>query len=265
MSRERLTWRALGPLYDLMVALQFLTRLPMPRDLDPDAEALGRAAVHFPVVGVLVGALMAALSVALSWTPWSASLQLALVLVGGVLLTGAFHEDGLADTFDGLWGGWRREDVLRIMRDSRIGTYGSAALWALLALRFGALDATDRAQWPTAFVLAHALGRASSLPLLAALPYARAERAPGQVKPLVAGLTRQRFALGMAAAALICVAALGPEAGLGLMFGVMALAALTGLYYMKRLGGMTGDMLGATNVLCEVSVLLAFAWGHPAP
>ena len=257
-------WRALGPLYDLMVALQFLTRLPMPRDLDPDDEALGRAAVYFPAVGVIVGGLMAALNAALERTPWAPSLQLMLVLVWGVMLTGAFHEDGLADAFDGLWGGFRRQDVLRIMRDSRIGTYGGAALIALMALRFSALSATLREHWALALMLAHLLGRASSLVLLKALPYARADEAPGQAKPLVMGLTWRRLLLGLGSAALCCVAGLGASAGIGLMLGVMALAAITGLYYFKRLGGMTGDLLGATNVLCEVSALMAFAWWHPA-
>ncbi len=258
-----MNWRRLGPLYDLMVALQFLTRLPMPRDLNPEGDALGKAASYFPVVGLIVGGALGGLAWALDGAPWPPVVHVAFVLALGVWITGAFHEDGLADTFDGLWGGWRREDVLRIMRDSRIGTYGACALLALFVFRGAALLGMERAFWPAALALAHTVGRASSLPLLIGLPYARAEENPGVAKPLVEGLTWARLALGLLFAVGIAWALVGPF-GLHVLLGAGVLTALCARYLLRRLQGMTGDTLGAVNVLCEVAALLAMSWAHPA-
>ena len=259
-----MTWRSLGPLYRLMVALQFLTRFPMPRTLNPTSKDLGLAASYFPVVGVCVGGVLALASLALAHTPWPSPVHIALLLVLGVLCTGAFHEDGLADSFDGLWGGWTREDVLRIMRDSRIGTYGACALLGLFTLRFGALSATERAWWPCAFIVAHTLGRTSTLPLIVLLPYARAER-EGVAKTLVEGLDWGRMCLGLFFAALICRFALGSGVlAIQAMLGAGLVSALCAAYVVRRIGGITGDVLGAINVVVEVSVLLAFAWMCPS-
>ncbi|MEM1348075.1 MAG: adenosylcobinamide-GDP ribazoletransferase [Myxococcota bacterium] len=260
MSRS---WRALGPLYDLLVALQFLTRFPVPRDLDPDQEALGRAAVAFPVVGAVVGGVLALTSLGLERAPWSEPIQVALLLVLGILCTGAFHEDGLADSFDGLWGGFAREDVLRIMRDSRVGTYGALALVMVVVLRGASLLGTSREVWALGLVVAHVCSRTTSLWMLRAFPYARATRAPGVAKPLIEGLTWGRLARGMLVALALVFFADGVR-GACMLLGACAGAAVLGVYVMRRLGGITGDTLGGVNVLCELGVLLAYAWAHPA-
>ena len=256
-------WSKLGPLYELMVAVQFLTRLPMPRDLDPGPEALGRSAPYFPVVGAIVGGLLGALG----WGLWSHTALgpaacAALVCVAGVGLTGAFHEDGLADAADGLWGGWTREDVLRIMRDSRIGSYGACALGLALMVRLVALVEMAPGAWPAALVVAHVVGRTSSLPLIFGLPYARAED-PGQAKPLIEGLGPRRLWAGLVVAGALCAGAAGwvGPAALAWMCGIVG---LTGWYYRRRIGGITGDCLGATNVLCELAALVWCAATWPA-
>ena len=252
MSRP---WRRLGPIYSLLVALQFLTRLPVPRDLNPDEQALGRSAVWFPTVGAIIGGMLGGMALAMQrWTPFGEYQQIAAVLIMGVLLTGAFHEDGLADTADGLWGGWRREDVLRIMRDSRVGTYGAAALVLAIVARCLALCALQIQWWPLALVVAHTVGRVSSLWLMLGLPYAR-ETDAGQGKPLIEGLTAERAALGVASAAAICWWSMH-LVGVSVLGIAAAMTLITGLYYRHRLHGITGDCLGATNVICEISALL---------
>ncbi len=254
-------WR-LPPLYSLLVALQFMTRLPVPRELNPSAADLVVAARWFPIVGAIVGGLMASAAAGLLSIPLAPGLVAMLVLLLGVLLTGAFHEDGLADSADGIGGAFARADRLRIMRDSRVGTYGALALVLLLGLRAACLWSMAPSAWTVALILAHALGRWSSLLLLRLHPYVRLEE-PGLGKPLVAGASGRILAVTGAGAVLAALLLAG-STGLwacGLAVGV---AYGAGRYFHRRLGGITGDTLGAANVACEVAVLVLFAAVHPA-
>lgn len=242
-------WRA--PLHDAASAWLFLTRVPVPWHV-PDVEArLGRATPWFPAVGAAVGA-----AGALAW--WLGD-ALANPLIGAVaavattvLVTGAFHEDGLADTFDGLGGAPDRERALAIMADSRLGAFGAVALVLVLVGRIAALVSLG-AQAPAALVGAHALARLAGLPLLRWLPSARdrgttaafagAPRAPGLALAALATLLLTALLWG-AAAAWAWLAAAGV---------VLALGA----WFRRRLGGVTGDALGATSQLAELAVYLA--------
>lgn len=253
-----MSWRArLGPLYPFAVSLQFFTRLPMPRELNPGREDLAEAAAWVPLVGALLAALMALFGLLLGGLGVPIGLRAVAVVGLGVLLTGAFHEDGLADAADGLIGGLSREDKLRIMKDSRIGSYGTVALVLAFGARFAALQATPPAAWPAALLAAHLLGRASSLPLTLALPYAQSA---GKAKPMLEATRPRALSSALALTVAACLL-LGPPALVAL--GLAALVVWAAHRALRRLiGGITGDALGGVNVLVEVLALAVYAsWG----
>jgi adenosylcobinamide-GDP ribazoletransferase len=251
------------------VALQFLTRVPIPRRVGFEPAWLHQCVRHFPLVGAFVGAWGAAVLWAALWLwpPWVASV---LSLVATVLLTGAFHEDGLADTCDGLGGSAGRERALEIMKDSRIGTYGAVALVLALGLKVAtvaALAAADLALALTGLVWVHAVSRVAPVLLLWQLPYVGdAEHA--KAKPLA---TRAEPA-GVAAACAWLVAlgggawwAAAPGTRPALLVALLlaaaaaaAAAAACARWLRRRLGGFTGDTLGATQQIAEGACLLAW-------
>jgi adenosylcobinamide-GDP ribazoletransferase len=235
-----------------LIATQFLTRCPMPRNLETDEKELGQAAMFFPLVGALVGASGALLHAALSkFLPPSTCALLTLVYLS--LITNAFHEDGLADAFDGFGGGWTRERALEIMRDSRVGTFGALALIFLALAKYNFLSSISPSVVWRWLIVAHTAARWTTLPLCLWLPYAREE---GQGK-----LVARRLGYGEATLAtltLLATLALLNWRAAAVAGAVAILAPLvTGLYYRNRIGGVTGDCLGATNQLTEVAIYLA--------
>lgn len=255
------------PLRLFFVALQFLTRLPVPRWVGFEPGWLARCAPYFVPVGALVGLLCGgALWVAsLVWPPAVAAL---LAMALGVWLTGGFHEDGLADTCDGLGGAVSRERALEIMKDSRLGSYGALGLVLVLGLKAAALTALVQADAVSAaWVLVWAQGLSRALPvlLMAALPYAGdAEHA--KAKPLAGGVGVGDIALTLIFAAslwgAIAAAHTAPVEGLGLgLAGAAAVGLWMRAWLLRRLGGYTGDTLGASQQLGEVAMLLGvLAW-----
>lgn len=231
-------------LQQLLLALVFLTRLPAGRWLPRRVLPLAHSAWAFPLVGALVGAI-AALPLLLDGPPL---LLAALSLTVAVLLTGALHEDGLADLADAA-GGADRQARLAIMRDSRIGSYGVMALLLTTLLRLAALAAVG----PWQLIAAAAGGRAAIVLALVALPPARrdglghAAGAPGRAQVCVALLM-----------ALAALAAAGPGAGVALIAGLLTLALLL-RQARSWLGGHSGDVLGAAAVLVETAMLAGFA------
>lgn len=234
-----------------LTAVMFLTRLPCPAWVGHDAPTLSRSAVYFPAVGALVGLFgwAAYWLAALAFAPPVAA---AAALAATVWLTGAFHEDALGDTFDGFGGGWARDEILRIMRDSRLGTYGTVALVLTLGLRWTALAGLPAAGVLPALVAAHVLGRWTALPLILWLPYVREE---GTGKPFAASMTPARLAWGSAVALCLVVLALG-WATVPVVATAIGVALAGGLYSRSTIGGMTGDVLGAVNGLTELAVYL---------
>src|SRR6267378_789113 len=157
-----------------LVAVQFLTRLPVPRSLNSSETDIGKAAAFFPLVGVIVGGGAALVFVGLQRIlPLPASVFWAIVFA--TLITNGFHEDGLADSFDGFGGGWTKDRVLEIMRDSRIGTYGTLALIFLILGKLNLLSSLPQGQIWRWMIVGHTAARWTILPLCAWLPYARAE------------------------------------------------------------------------------------------
>jgi adenosylcobinamide-GDP ribazoletransferase len=243
---------------DLKVALVFYTRLPIPHDGPITGGDLARASWAAPVAGAIVGAL-GAIAYALAHAAGLGALPAAgVALLATLALTGALHEDGLADTADAFGAGTTVESRLAIMRDSRIGTFGACALIMSIALRWAALASLAAPMRVAAAVIAaHAAARAT-LPLLMRLtPPARPDGLSA-----AAGLPPVD---SVAAAALLGLVALA--LGLGAAKGLIALILLAlGLALMHRfasakIGGQTGDVLGALEQVAEILVLLAAARG----
>ena len=239
-------------IHDCKVALAFLTRLPVrERRAWFDAD-LAASVPLFPVVGALIGvagAIGYALAAWLGLPPWPAA---AIALATTIWLTGALHEDGLADVADGFGGGRTREDKLRIMHDPRVGSYGAIALVLVLLARAGALAALA-APWAVgaALVAAGAASRAALPAVMVALPNARADgvaAGAGRPHPL-------RAAAAVLAAALIATVLLGPAAPAALLGGAAGGLAVA-LLARRQIGGYTGDVLGAVQQLTEIGVLL---------
>ncbi|MDZ7829590.1 MAG: adenosylcobinamide-GDP ribazoletransferase [Halofilum sp. (in: g-proteobacteria)] len=240
------------PVDDLATAVVFLTRIPVPWHI-PDLDArLPRATPWFPVVGLLVGLVGAAV-----WWLADAYLGRVIAAIAAVaataLVTGAFHEDGLADTFDGLGGSPDRERALAIMKDSRVGTYGALVLLLVLLGRIVAL-AELHVLAPAALMGAHVLARWSSLPLIRALPYARTDGGTG--KPFAGGVTETGLLVATTFTALVTLALWGLEAVV-VWIAVVLVSLLLAGWFRRRLGGITGDTLGAVNQLTELVALLA--------
>ena len=251
-----------------LVALQFLTRLPCPRWVGFEPEWLNQSARHFPAVGLLVGAV-AALVLVLGEVLFPPAVAVGLSMAATLLLTGAFHEDGWADTCDALGGGASvgRVRALVIMRDSRIGTYGAVGLVLMLGLKAATLSALPLALALPALLFAHTASRAAAVVLIRWLPYA-GDIEHAKAKPLAQRISRAGLVVALAWVMLLCVAlvwaaqrwdepAVLPAVVLGMLV-VAGAAAWCARWFRQRLGGYTGDTLGATQQLTELLALLAW-------
>jgi adenosylcobinamide-GDP ribazoletransferase len=249
----RREWRA------FWLAVQFFTRLPTPHFEGFHPEWLNDAAKWFPAVGLIVGGLSAA-------TLWGAAQVLpmpiaaGLALAVGAVVTGAFHEDGLADTFDALGGHVDRAKALVIMKDSRLGSYGALALLLVTGLRWAALAALPLVVAVPALLAAHVVARGGATALMARLDYVRDD--DGKSKPLAVALGPLGLvvALGLSVLPLLAFTASQPAAwplwGAGAA-AVAAVHAWCARWYRRRLGGFTGDTLGCAEQLGETAFLLA--------
>ncbi len=236
-----------------LLAVQFLTRLPVTVDYTP--ERLEATPRWYPAVGVLIGAMVAVIwwGSALIWSPVVAAV---VCTTASVLITGAFHEDGFADACDGLGGGQTRARVLEIMRDSRLGTYGTLGVGLMVGGKIAVLAALPPHAVPLVLVAGHAASRASAVWVIATSSYLRDH---GTGKPVANGIDRHGLAVigwtlgGVAVALLMAVPVWA------LLCGALGLAA--GHYAMRRrferrLGGYTGDCLGAVQQCSEIGFLL---------
>ncbi len=239
-------------------AIMLLTRLPVPRLKGFQEDWLARSAVYFPIVGLLVGLLAAAAHWGARFL-WPEPVPAVLALAAAALVTGGLHEDGWADVFDALAASRDRKRMLEVMKDSRIGAAGALALLLLLLGKvsvLGTFSASSSGRAANALVAAHVLSRWSHLPLLWKLSYARAEG--GLAGPLAGRVSGARVAAGTVLTVLITVTALYWAALPALAVALLATLA-AGLFFRRRLGGITGDCLGAVNQLVELGVLLAVA------
>ena len=236
----------------LPLALTFLTKLPWPWRGPADETALARSMFWFPWVGAVLGLIF--------WGAWAglhrglpAPAAAAVLLTLTVWVTGGLHLDGLADTADGLGGGRTPEEALAIMKDSRVGAFGVLSLILGLVLKFSLLlSLATQTSGTRALLLFPIISRWSMVLLAYLSPYARAEGGLGQAMTL--GVSpRVLMGAGLSAGGLSLLILGAP--GLVLFIIAAALVWLGSLYFQRRLGGITGDILGATNEVVEVLVL----------
>ena len=232
-----------------VAAVQFLTRVPVRTPRPPDLSA---AVAWFPVVGALVGAAVGLVAAALGEVvPMTVAATVAVLV--GVLLTGAFHEDGLADTADALWGGWTRERRLEILKDPRHGTYGVAALAGSIVLRVLAVGALGGSAAIAGLVSAHTLGRGAAVVTMGWAPLARPD---GLGADYTSAVSRARAGAGGAVAVAIAAVATGWWVG-PLAVAAVVPAVIVVALAIRALGGITGDVLGAIEQCVECAVLVA--------
>jgi len=245
-------------------AIMFYTRIPCPSWVDHSEEFLNRSTRYFPLVGWIVGGISALVFLAMTQI-WSPQIAIAGSMLASIWLTGAFHEDGLADVCDGFGGGWTKEKILEIMKDSRLGTYGGVGLFFGLAMKWLALyellHFLNTYQMLLAIVAGHSLSRWASATIIFSESYARAD-ATSKIKPIAQKMTVS-------------------ELGIASVFGLLPLATLILFapfwyalvilvivwivrwwlvrHFNKHLEGYTGDCLGATQQITEIVFYLVLA------
>lgn len=233
---------------DLVTAFGLLSRLPVPTRRFSGAESVWA----WPIVGLVVSALSVATALAALHMGLPAPLAAAAVMAVSALATGAMHDDGLADTFDGLFGGWTRERRLEIMKDSHIGSYGVLALLIVGLARWSALGALLSLGHWYALPAAAALSRAPMAVLMALLPNARQGGLSANT-----GRPPKGRVLICCGVALTIAAATGCSGVVAMTVSVATATAVIGLIAKSRIGGQTGDILGATQNLGELAALCA--------
>lgn len=238
-------------LHALTAAVMFFTRLPVPRGWGTTRDDLQRAAAYFPLVGWMVGGVAAAVW----WVTaavWPEAIASGLSLAATLLLTGAMHEDGFADVCDGFGGGYTKERVLEIMRDSRVGAFGAMGAVMMLGLKWHAVAALPLALAPVVLVTGHVVSRTVSTSLMATLTYVREESV--KAKPLATALHGGRLAwvLVTAAGALMLL----PPWLWWTVPVMLVVRAVLARWFVTRIGGYTGDCLGAAQQVSELAFYL---------
>ncbi|QQX79371.1 adenosylcobinamide-GDP ribazoletransferase [Shewanella sp. KX20019] len=238
------------------IAMGFFTRIPMPKWIEVDADKLNQASRYFGVVGSLIGALSALVySVMLYWV--SPTIAIVFAMIASVLLTGGFHEDGLADTADGLGGGWTVEAKLNIMKDSRLGSYGALALVLALLLKWQLLSELalfDPSSVSLALIIGHTLSRVAAASFIFSEQYV-SDDASSKSKPLAMHQSVNELSVLLASGAVLLLLVTFIQAVVlvcGLIIVRFGLARL----FRKQIGGYTGDTLGAAQQVAELACYL---------
>ena len=240
-------------LADLRSALALLTRLPLPQSHAPYRGA--QAAWAWPLAGVVIGTLAASVATFAITLGLSAGTAAAVTLAAQAMLTGAMHEDGLADSADGLWGGWDKARRLEIMKDSHIGSYGVLALILVTLARWSALTSLLALGGAFGAIVAiAALSRAPMAVLMAWLPNARS----GGLSQSVGVPSAQTAGLAVMIGLLFCLGLLGWNA-FAISIAAASACLILGLVARAKIGGQTGDILGASQQLTEAAALCTLA------
>jgi len=234
-----------------LVALQFLTIVPVRIKAAPDEKDFGASLAYFPLVGMCIGLALSVLLYACGFLPHAVAG--AVVLVASIIMTGAVHLDGLADTCDGLFSGASKERMLEIMRDSRIGTMGVAGVVSVLLLKYAIFMSIPNEVLWKALVAASVFGRWSQSLACFMSDYAREE---GKAKYFLAHAGLKEVLIGFAVTAGLLILLEGIK---GIMlFSISAIPVIAFIYFIRaRIGGMTGDTIGATNEIAETAALLS--------
>lgn len=254
--RESIARRAAGhPVRSFLAALGFLSIIPVGARGAAGQSSFAAALFYFPLVGLLLGGLTAAVFLVLQpiLPPLVVGALLAILLS---LLSGFIHLDGLADTADGFFSGTPRERCLEIMRDSRVGVMGSAAICCLLIVKTAALASIGGGQMVAALLVAATAGRVAMVCLMALLPYARRESGLGLL--FYSDATRQAAVVSILLMVVLTLVLAGPRSVL--VFGIAALVLLSlAALCRKKIGGATGDTLGATCEMTETAILTIYS------
>lgn len=236
---------------NFLAALSFLTIIPMPRRREVSPEQLGGSIVYFPVVGIIIGLILAGLYWLLHFVLPSAVVSV-LLIICLVVLTGGLHLDGFADTCDGIAAHKTPEVRREVMRDSRAGALGVVGVCCLLIVRYVSLSSLPESLMMVTLVLMPVVGRWAMVYAIFAHPYARPS---GLGKVFKQAASRRRLAIATLVA-LAVVIALARLPGLAVMLGVWAIVVAMAAYLRVKFSGLTGDTYGAINEVAEVSVLI---------
>ena len=239
-----------------LTALLFYTRIPCPAHINHDQKSLDESTRYFPLIGWIVGGV-AAIVFVLSEKIFPLSISILISMASTIFLTGAFHEDGFADSCDGLGGGWNKQQVLDIMKDSRIGSYGAIGLVFILLCKFLSLSSIDPAYIPLILIIGHSLSRLAVNVFRFTSGYVR-ENEDAKAKPMAKKITLENLSIG-AIFGLLPVFFLPLWCALVLMGCALLAQWLWSRYVVKRIGGYTGDCLGATQQICEIVIYLGFS------
>ena len=238
----------LNEVQTFFLALTFLTRIPGPSWIGYSEAALNRAPRYFPLIGAIVGGIGAVVFWLTDFV-WPVAIAVLLSMLASIVVTGAFHEDGLADSCDAFGGGWGKAQVLEIMKDSRLGTFGVCGLILILGLKYVTLIGMPASLIPMILIAGHSLSRFAAVTFLATDSYVRSD-APGK-----SGAVAQKIpARSLMAAVLFGLLPLGllpPQLWLVIIPVALVRWGL-GRYFRQRIGGYTGDCLGATQQITEV-------------
>lgn len=240
-----------------LIAMQFLTIIPMPFDTRCQKEDLGRATACFPLVGLTIGGLLVGLNALIA--PWlTRSLTAALLITVLAAVTGALHLDGLADVCDGLAARGNRERFLAIMKDSHVGAVGAVALVLGLLLKWQALLAVPAGITWQALLLFPILGRCAQLLALGGAKHARQD---GLGAVIIQGMKTRHLIAGLSLTIIACLLTL-PVKGLIALGAVFAVTLIIRGYFQNRLGGLTGDIVGCISEIAEITALIVLSAGQ---
>lgn len=245
-------------------ALMFYTRIPCPKNIDHSPEYINKATRYFPLIGWIVG-VISFLFFWLSSFLFDINIAVIFSLIAGILVTGAFHEDGLADVFDGFGGGWKKAKILEIMKDSRVGAYGVIALIFLFALKFFSLsnfllqiDKINYVLIVLIFISYHSLSRLTAINIVFTSQYSREDES-SKAKPIAKSHSYKEivgaYVFGLLPLVVLCV--------FQWKFCIVIIPLTLLYYYSKRyfnkwIDGYTGDCLGAVEQIAECVCLLSF-------
>ena len=241
----------------------FYTRIPCPSTTDHNPDYINKATRYFPLIGWIVGAI----SFLFYWVSsflFDTNIATIISLIAGVLTTGAFHEDGLADVFDGFGGGWTKEKILDIMKDSRVGAYGVIAIVFLLLLKFAGLNnllATKQfanVQILLLFITYHSLARLAAINIVFTSTYSRDDET-SKVKPIAKAHSYKEIvgAYIFGLLPLLMLAYINVKFIIVLL-PLLLLVFFARRYFIKWIGGYTGDCLGAVEQMAELIIILTF-------
>ena len=243
-----------------MIAVQFLTTLPIHGNHVREDKDLGRSMMFYPIVGLFMGAITLAIYKLVSYF-FLSSVSLVIATIASIVLTGGLHIDGFADMCDGFYAGQDKTGILTIMKDSHIGTMAVIGVFCLLLLKLSLLASLlSRGKLMVAFLIVPSISRWVMTVVAASYPYARAEG--GTAKPFVQNAGPTEISLSSVFILIISYFLAGP-AGILISFLTVGIALLIMIWVKRKIGGITGDVLGGMNEISEVSALLILNLAYP--